>query len=239
MMNKRIALVTGGSRRMGREIALHLAKGGAGVAVHYFRHKTDAEKIVGEIRKKGGMSAAFGADLTEEKQAGGLIRKVEREFGRLDILVNNFGPFLQKPWEKVTRKEWISTLEGNLMSAFYCMKAALPGLRKRRWGRVINIGYSRAEHLAAFPNILPYAVAKTGLLLMTRTAAVSEAEYGITVNMVSPGLIKGGVMPSVKSLPESRLGEFKDVAEAVAFLVSEGAGRITGTNLVVAGTWKM
>jgi 3-oxoacyl-[acyl-carrier protein] reductase len=111
-------------------------------------------------------------------------------------------------------------------------------MRARRWGRIINIGYSRAEQLGSFPTILPYAVAKTGLLILTRTAAVSEVANGVTVNMVSPGLMEGGVLPPGK-IPPAAIGGFRDVAGAVDFLASDAAAAVTGTNLIVSGTWKM
>ncbi|MGB8951490.1 MAG: SDR family oxidoreductase [Candidatus Aminicenantales bacterium] len=236
---QRFALVTGASRGIGREIALRLADMADGVAVHYHRQRPSAENVVHRIMRKGKRSAAFPADLTRESQASGLIRKVENKFGRIDILVNNFGPFRIKPWEKLTAADWDSVLKGNLESAFFCMKAVLPGMRKRKWGRIINIGYGRAEQIAALPNITPYAVAKTGLLILTRTAALTEMPSGITVNMVSPGLIKGGILPSGHEVSQKDLGMFKDVAEAVAFLAAEEAKAISGTNLIVAGTWKM
>jgi 3-oxoacyl-[acyl-carrier protein] reductase len=112
-------------------------------------------------------------------------------------------------------------------------------MRERGWGRIINIGYGRAEQLGAFPGILPYAAAKAALLLLTRTAAASEAATGVTVNMISPGLLRGGVLPAGVDPNAGSLGSFTDVAEAVRFLVSEKSGRISGTNLIVAGTWKM
>jgi 3-oxoacyl-[acyl-carrier protein] reductase len=238
-MEDKIALVTGSSRRIGQDIALRLADITAGVAVHYRSDRRAAEQVVREIRKKGKLRALFRADLTKEKEAQNLIKKVEDKFGKVDILVNNFGPILIKPWEKVSSSEWDYVLRGNLMSALWCLKAALPGMRKRKWGRVINLGYSRAEQLVAFSKITPYAIAKTGLLILTRTAAASEASSGITVNMVSPGLIEGGALPEAKNIPAGRLGRFEDISSAVLFLVSEEAGFITGTNLVVAGGWKI
>lgn len=192
-----------------------------------------------KIRSKGKLSASFSADLTKEKDALALIKKVEKRFGRIDILVNNFGPIIVKPWEKIKWSEWEYVLRGNLGSALFCTKAVLPGMRKKKWGRIINLGYSRAEQLVAFSNIIPYAVAKTGLLILTRSAAASEASFGITVNIVSPGLIEGGVLPEQKDVPRGRLAKFKDVSEAVLFLASEKACFITGTNLVVAGGWKI
>jgi 3-oxoacyl-[acyl-carrier protein] reductase len=238
-MSLRIALVTGAGRGMGRAIALRLAEDVSGVAIHYFTRREEAQELAAAIREKGKLSAVFRADLTKKAQAAGLIKKVEERFARIDVLVNNVGPFLVKPWDQLEVADWERVLRGNLLGSYFCMKAALPGMRKRKWGRVVNIGYSRAEHLGAFPTIAPYAVAKTGLLTLTRTAAVSEVANGITVNMVSPGLIRGGAMPQARNLSESQLGTFEDVAEAVAFCASEEAAAITGSNLIVSGTWKM
>lgn len=238
-MSLRIALVTGAGRGMGRAIALRLAEDVSGVAVHYFNHREEAQELAAAIRDKGKLSAVFRADLTKKAQAAGLIKKVEERFARVDILVNNVGPFLVKPWDQLEVADWERVLRGNLLGSYFCAKAALAGMRKRKWGRIINIGYSRAEHLGSFPTIAPYAVAKTGLLLLTRTAAASEAANGITVNMVSPGLIRGGVLPRAHDLSEAHLGTVEDVAEAVAFCASDKAASITGTNLIVAGTWKM
>ncbi|OGD21382.1 MAG: hypothetical protein A2Y70_04340 [Candidatus Aminicenantes bacterium RBG_13_64_14] len=238
-MSLRIALVTGASRGMGRAIALRLAEDVSGVAVHYLTRRDEAQELAAAIREKGKLSAAFRADLTKKAQAAGLIKKVEERFARIDILVNNVGPFLVKPWDQLEVADWERVLRGNLFGSYFCAKAALAGMRKRKWGRIVNIGYGRAEHLGAFPTIAPYAVAKTGLLLLTRTAAASEVANGITVNMVSPGLIRGGALPQARDLSESQLGTFEDVAEAVAFFASDKAASVTGANLIVAGTWKM
>jgi 3-oxoacyl-[acyl-carrier protein] reductase len=238
-MGLRIALVTGASRGMGRAIALRLAKDVSGVAVHYFSRRDEAQELATAIRDTGKLSAVFRADLTKKAQAAGLIKKVEERFARIDILVNNVGPFLVKPWDQLEVADWERVLRGNLLGSYFCMKAALPGMRKREWGRIVNIGYSRAEHLGAFPTIAPYAVAKTGLLTLTRTAAAAEVPNGITVNMVSPGLIRGGIMPQVRDIAESRLGSFEDVAEAVAYCASDEAAAMTGANLIISGTWKM
>jgi 3-oxoacyl-[acyl-carrier protein] reductase len=235
----RVALVTGVAKGMGREIALRLAAETAGVAVHYHRDRAAARKVVDEIKQRGKIGAAFSADLTVNQQATALVKKVEKKFGRIDILVNTVGPIQVKPWSGLSALDWDHVLRGNLLSAFFCLRAALPGMRQRRWGRIINLGYHRAEQLRSFPNIMPYAVAKTGLLILTRTVAASEAAFGITANLVSPGLIEGGVLPRSLNTPRESLGTYKDVAEAVAFLASDGARAVTGTNLIVAGSWKM
>ncbi len=238
-MKNRIALITGSSRGIGRDIALKLAEKTNAVAVHYHSQRQEAESVVETIRNMGGEGAVFQADLTEEKEAGSLIQEVIREFGKIDILVNNFGPILVKPWQEVTAAEWEDIFRSNLLSALFCIQEALPNMRDRKWGRIINLGYSRVEQLDSFQTITPYAVAKTGLLILTRSVAVSEASSGITVNMVSPGLMEDGVLPANTNIPAGRLGTFKDVSGSVQFLVSEKAGYITGTNVVVAGGWKL
>jgi 3-oxoacyl-[acyl-carrier protein] reductase len=239
MDNDRVALVTGSSRGIGREIAIRLADDVAALAVHYKDNEPAAEEVLAEIKKKGKAAKAFHADLTNESEARNLVRQAQEAFGRLDILVNNFGPIIVKPWQELTAADWEFMFLSVFLSAFHCSQAALPGMRDRGWGRVINIGYHRVEQLGAFSGIAAYAVAKTALLILTRSAAASELKAGITVNMVSPGLIEGGMMPAGGKVGREYFGKKSDVAEAVAFLASERAGHISGTNLIVAGTWKL
>jgi 3-oxoacyl-[acyl-carrier protein] reductase len=239
MAEGRIALVTGSSRGIGRAIAVRLAAEAAGVAVHYKDNEQAADEVLEEIKKNGASARAFHADLTNESEARNLVRQVEEAFGRLDVLVNNFGPIIVKPWQELTTADWEFMYRSVFLSAFHCGQAALPGMRQRGWGRLVNIGYHRVEQLAAFTGIAAYAVAKTALLILTRSAAASELKAGITVNMVSPGLIEGGMMPAGGKIGPEFFGKKTDVAEAVAFLATEKAGHITGTNLVVAGSWKL
>jgi len=239
VMNDKIALVTGSSRGIGRNIALRLADETAGVIVHFKSDGKAAIDVVKEIEKKGKLSGCFQADLTREDQAHAFIQEAEGQYGRIDILINNFGPILEKSWEKLSAEDWDNMWRGNLGSAFYCLQAAIPGMRSRKWGRVVNMGFSRVEQRVAYRNIIPYAIAKTGLLILTRSVAASVASDGITVNMVSPGLIEGGILPKDQNIPAGRLGTFDDVSSAVLFLVSDQARYITGTNLVVSGGWKI
>ena len=246
-INQKVALVTGSSRGIGRDIALRLAEtemetetgSVAAVAVHYHKSKKEAEDVVKEIKRKGKKSSIFAADLMKRSETNGLIKEVEGKFGSIDILINNYGPILVKPWEKVTTSEWENIFRSNLWSALNCMKAVLPGMKQRKWGRIINIGYSRVEQLVAFSTITPYAMAKTSLLILTRSIAASVSPLGITVNMVSPGLMEGGILPLGKQKEKEKLGKFQDVSESVLFLVSEKAHFITGANLIVAGGWKV
>ncbi len=238
-MNNRTALVTGSSRGIGRKIAVLLAEDLDGVAVHYKNNKTAADEVVSEIENKGKSAKSFSADLTSEQGARDLIRAVEGHFGNLDILVNNFGPIIVKPWQELTTSDWEAMYHAVFLSAAWGIAAALPGMRERGWGRIINVGYNRVEQLTAFSKITAYAVAKTALLILTRSAAASEFKAGITVNMVSPGLIEGGMMPAGGKIDPVYFGKKTDVAEAVRFLASDKAAHITGTNLIVAGAWKL
>jgi len=239
MDRRRVALVTGAGRGVGRAVAVALGVGSSSVAVHVRRAGREAEATARLVRRAGAAADVFEADLSDEEEARGLVRRVERAFGRLDILVNNVGPILVKPWDALAASDWESQFRMNLLSAFFCLTAAWPGMKRRRWGRVVNLGFHRVEQRAAFPTILPYAAAKTGLLLLTRTAAAAAAPFGVTVNMVSPGILKGGVRPSSPRLRPGEVGRTADVAAAVTFLVSEEAAGTTGSNILVAGTWKM
>ncbi|MBN1939973.1 MAG: SDR family oxidoreductase [Candidatus Aminicenantes bacterium] len=239
MTVKRCALVTGASGGLGREIAISLAGSAGTVMIHYFRDRKGAEETARRVRKAGADCTILQADLSIEEEARGLVVAAGKINGRLDILVNNVGPILFKRWDRLSAADWEGLFRTNLLGAYFCLAAALPGMRARKFGRIINLGFGRVEQTAAFPTILPYAVAKTGLLLLTRTAAAECRGTNITVNMVSPGLLEGGILPAGANAPPSSLGAFADVSAAVRFLVSAESRRITGTNILVAGTWKM
>ncbi len=240
-LEQRVALVTGGTSLLGRAIAINLAERAGRVAIQYHKNRAEAIKVVKEIERKGGEGQAFQVDLTAAEERKGLFNQLEKTWGRVDILVNNFGPFFTKKWDETTAAEWLSVYQANVVVALEMMKAVLPGMRARKWGRIINLGFHRAGQMVAFAGILPYAVSKTALLLLTRTAASTEVQNGITVNMVSPGLIEGGWLPSSLSFEESskQMAKPDEVGKAVSFLASDEASAITGVNLVVAGTWKM
>ncbi len=241
MDKERVALIIGASSPIGRAIAIKFAEKVFRIGVHYYQQRKAAQAMVKEIKERGSEAYAFRADLSSPAVAKKLIQMVEGKWGRIDILINNFGPFLHRAWEETTSEEWLWLFKANVLVGFELIKAVIPGMKMRQWGRIINIGFHRAGQIAAFPNILPYAAAKTSLFMLTRTTAVSLIKFGITVNMVSPGFIEGGWMPEMAedSLSESFVGRPEDVAEAVNFLASEEAGAITGNNLIVAGTWKI
>ncbi len=237
--SERVALVTGASSAVGGAVASALAADCAAVAVHYHSDAEGARRTAARVRRAGAEACLVRTRLDRGEGPSVLADKVRRKLGRIDVLVHTVGPFLQKRWDRLTPEDWEQTLRDNLIVAHGCLLAVLPGMRRRKWGRIILFGYGRLGQETSFPGILPYAAAKAGLWLLVRTAAATEASRGITVNMVSPGLLTTGLRPRGLDPDRHPLGTPEDVAEAACFLASPRASRVSGSNLVVAGTWKM
>jgi 3-oxoacyl-[acyl-carrier protein] reductase len=238
-----VALVTGASRGIGRAIAERLGAAGWDVAVNYRSNEAAAAEVVAAVEAGGRRAVAVGGDVADPDGAARVVAATEERLGPVDVLVNNVGEFFFKPLGAMSADEWRSVLDSNLSSAFYTTSAALPGMRARRRGRVVNVGLSPVGLVRAAPNVAAYAVAKTGVVVMTMSLAVEEAPYGVTVNCVSPGLVDNGYLPPEqaewmhKRVPMGRLGRPEEVADAVAFLVSDQASYVTGANLTVSGGW--
>jgi len=241
----RVAVVTGGSRGIGRAIALRLVRDGYTVVVNYRTDESAAASVLEEIRPASPFSIAVQADVSTPEGAETLIGRTMETFGGLDVLVNNVGPFLVKPLVETSDREWRETLEGNLGSAFYCSRAALPSMRARQRGSIINIGALNTEALQMGVFEAPaYYVAKAGLMMLTRWLAHSEAPFKIRVNAVSPGFIETEEYAKyseaerarwARLIPAGAFGRPGDVAGAVSFLVSDDARYITGAVLHVHG----
>ncbi|MEO3780394.1 SDR family oxidoreductase [Micromonospora sp. B11E3] len=237
------ALVTGGSRGIGRAIAVALARAGWDVAVNYRADSDAAQVTVGQVAAQGRRGVAVAGDVTDPDDAARVVARAEERLGPLGALVNNVGEFHFKPLGAMSYDEWRGVLDSNLGSAFLMSRLVLPGMRQRRFGRIVNIGLGPVHLVRAAPNVAAYAVAKTGVVVLTMSLAAEEAPYGIRVNCVSPGLIDNGFLPPEqagwmhKRVPMGRLGEADEVAEAVAFLASDRASYVSGANLTVSGGW--
>lgn len=244
MLHRKTALVTGGSRGIGKGIALALAAEGARVCIAYRSNTTTAQNALHELQSRGAESLAVQADVTDPQKAKFLVDTVVERFGRLDILVNNVGEFRWRPVAESSAEEWNHILGSNLFSVFHSCKAAIPVMRRQRWGRIINLGAVGADRAFGQATISAYASAKAAVVAFTRSLAVEEAKHGITVNVVSPSNVdEKELTPAEASrihdarFPIGRPPTVEDVAAAVRFFASEQAGYITGQVLNVSGGW--
>jgi 3-oxoacyl-[acyl-carrier protein] reductase len=241
----RTALVTGSTRGIGRAIALRLARDGYAVALNYAHDGESAESALAEARRLHPPCFAVQADVTVSDGCSRLVGEVLERMGHLDVLVNNVGPFLERSMAETDDADWRRMIDGNLGSAFWCSRAALAGMRRRRSGCIVNVGALNAEVSPGMTHEAPaYFVAKGALAMLTKTLARSEGTNNIRVNAVSPGFVEtesyAGWDPAERDrwrrqIPLGRFGRPEEVAEAVAFLVSDRAAYISGTVLHVHG----
>jgi len=233
-LSGQVALVTGAGKRIGRSIALALAREGADVAVNYSRSAAAAEAAAAEIATLGRRSAALQADVTNRAEVERLFAAVDSRFGRLDILVNNAGAFFHVPFEQLTDQQWDGILATNLKSQFLCAQAAVPLMKRQGRGRIINL--SSLGGLLAWPGYTHYCVSKAGSIMLTRCLARALAPE-ILVNSVAPGTIQfEGEPPDedyIRRVPLHRTGTGDDIAQAVLYLAT--AEFVTGQVIVVDG----
>ena len=239
-LHGRVALVTGAGRRTGRGVALALAAQGALVAVHYRSRPAEAAAVVREITSAGGTGFAAPAELRDPAAVAALVDTVTARAGSLDILINNVGTFLVKSIAEVTPAEWEQGLATTVTVTFLTCRAVLPGMVERGYGRIVNFADAGADHLRAAPNIAPYLIGKTGVLILTKSLAAAYARHGITVNAVSPGIIHNSVTKppgAEEAIPAGRFASIDDITNAVLFLLRDASSYITGANLKVGGGW--
>ncbi|WP_457628221.1 bifunctional dihydropteridine reductase/dihydrofolate reductase TmpR [Oceanithermus sp.] len=235
----RAALVTGAARGIGRAVALGLAERGFDVAVHYRSSRAEAREVAATVRRIGRRAVTVQADLTDPAQARKAVEATARGLGGLAAVVNNVGDYLFKPIEEVEPEEWRAVLASNLDTAFFVTQAALPYLLAEGWGRVLFLGYAGAGQLAAKPQIAPYFIAKTGVVLYAKALAARLAPHGVTVNVVAPGVAENSVTQPVREIPMGRVARLDELVEAVGYFVSPAADYVTGQVLEVAGGWNV
>ena len=238
-LTDRVALVTGGARRFGASVCRHLAGRGYRVVINYRPSRLQAESLAERIRGRGGQAMPCRADVTRQRDVRKMVDRVDRTFGRLDVLINNVGDYLEKPLARVSTEQWETIIRSNLTSVFLCTKEALPLMRKGRGGRIVMIGSAPAGKLAAAPRCAVYHLAKTGALILAKSLAVEEARHGITVNMISPGTIFNSVKKPSKTpsdyIPAGRFCRYEDLLGMLDYLLSEEAAYVTGGHFVVSG----
>jgi 3-oxoacyl-[acyl-carrier protein] reductase len=238
----RAALVTGGSRGIGRAIALQLAREGACVVVNYLQAQDEAEAVVDEIKSTGGDAHLFQADISDETSVKELVRFAVRRAGAIDVLVANAGTVQDQLVGMMTVKQWDAVLDVNLRGAFLCIRESLPFLMRKQSSSVVCLSSIAADR--AGRGHANYVAAKGGLNAMVRSLALELAPKGVRVNAVSPGVIATSMSERVRRLagdeildgiPLKRYGEPADVAKAVCFLASDDASYVTGEILQVTG----
>ena len=241
-MPNRTVLVTGGSRGIGRAIALAFAKAGDYVLVNYRENDAAALETAKEICAGGGQCALYKADLRDREKTAEMFSAIEREGCGIDVLVNNAGVSLWKLFTDTTEEEWQDVLDSNLTSAYRCARAVLPQMIRRKSGKIINISSIWGENGASCE--VAYSASKAALIGFTKALAKEVAPSGITVNCIAPGLIDTSmnaefspeeIADFIEQIPSGRIGKPEEIAAAALFLASPAADYITGQVLSING----
>jgi 3-oxoacyl-[acyl-carrier protein] reductase len=234
-LKDRVALVTGGSRGIGAAIALALAEAGAAVAVNFRERANDADAVVAGIKAKGGRAIAVAADVSQATAVTKMADNVASALGAIDILINNAGIAIVRGIDDITESEFDATIAVNLKSAFLCTQAVLPGMRTKKWGRIVNISSGAARGAGAIG--VHYNASKAGMEGLTRGYAARLVKEGITVNAVAPSLIETDMMRGrldmTARIPLGRMGQPDEVAQAVLMVL--GNDYMTGQTIALNG----
>ena len=240
------AVVTGGSRGIGRAIAIELARGGANVVICYAGNEKAANETVAACWELGAKALAVRCDVADAAQVQNLMDAAVKEFGTIHILVNNAGITRDNLLMRMSEADFDAVLDANLKGAFLCMKAVYRTMMRQRYGRIVSI--SSVVGLRGNAGQMNYAASKAGIIGLTKSMAKELASRGVTANAVAPGFIETDMTAALPenaksamlaTIPAARLGQAEDVARAVAFLASEEAGYITGQVLAVDGGMAM
>jgi len=257
MLKNKTAVVTGSTSGIGLAIAKALAADGANVMINGFGEKAAIDAELADIEKQFGVKAAYSAaDMTKPDDIAAMIADAEKTFGSVDVLVNNAGIQFVSPVEDFPIDKWNQIIAINLSAAFLAIRAAVPGMKKRKWGRIIST--ASAHSLVASPFKIAYVAAKHGIAGITKTVALEVATHGVTVNCISPGyvwtpLVEKQIPDTMKARnmtkeqvindvlldaqPTKQFVTSDQVAALAVFLCSDAASQITGTNLSMDGGW--
>lgn len=240
----RVALIAGGAKGIGREIALRLPGRGWSVAIAYRTSQEEAERTCAAAQARGTTALAVQADVSQPSACEALVAEVTAwGGGRIDALIDCAGPYHRVDVLAESPEGWREMFANNLDSLFYLSRLVAPGMIERRWGRIIAFSIANAERLQAQPGLTAYYLAKAGVLGLVRTLAKALAKDQITVNAISPGFIDSGTMDAdelaarAATIPAGHVGRPADAAHAALYLLSDEAAYVTGSNLVVSGGW--
>lgn len=246
-LKDKVSLVTGGSRGIGRAIALALAREGAVVAINYSKSVEAAEEVVKEIQELGQPAITIRADVANKSEVDAMVKRVKGEFGKINILVNNAGMSVLGPSEELEENGWRRGIDVMLTGPFLCSQAAGREMIKQKGGKIINI--ASVNGIGAFPERVSYSCAKAGLMQLTKVLGCEWARYKINVNAVAPGYVNTYLVEDLASkgvldvselanrTPLGRLAEPVEIADAVVFLASEESKYMEGQTIVVDGGW--
>ena len=242
LFKDKVAIVTGGSRGIGKALVLMLAREGADVAFTYAKSVEDAQKLCSEVTQLGRKSLALQMDVADFDKAKELVEKVKENFGRLDLLINNAGIIRDKALMMMTKEDWREVIDTNLNGTFNVTRYAIVTFLKQKSGSIVNI--TSVSGVAGMSRQTNYAASKAGIIGFTKSLAREVAPYNIRVNAVAPGFIETDMISGLKDeykeelkkkIPLSRLGRVEDVSGTVKFLLSEAANFITGQTIIVDG----
>ncbi|MEM7007760.1 MAG: SDR family oxidoreductase [Thermodesulfobacteriota bacterium] len=242
-MSEKVALITGGARGIGKQIALELARKGWNIAICYRKSEKDANETIGLIEEIGSKAYAQKCDVSDPNEAFILVKNVEAEFDRIDALINCAGPYHRVSILKETPEGWNSMFDNNLHPVFYLSQAVAPGMQERGSGRIINFSMANADKMIAQTEVTAHYIAKAGVLMLTRAFARQLGTHGITVNSISPGFINSGSAPEdeleamVKRIPAGYIGSTKDAVDSALYLLSDEAAYVNGSNIILSGGW--
>ncbi len=247
ILKDRVALVTGAVGGIGRAISLHLAQEGAALALNYLvEREEDAEDFLNQLTRQGFRAALYKSDVSRYDEAVHLMEMVTKDFGHIDVLINNAGITIDKTMKNMSAEQWQKVIGVDLDSVFYCSRAVIEQMLGRGYGRIINIS-SVVGQKGNFGQT-NYAAAKAGIIGFTKALALETAKKGITVNAIAPGFVKTAMTEKipkdvmdkiVESIPVGRLAEPSEIARAIVFLADEKSSYITGQVMGINGGFYM
>lgn len=231
-------LVTAASSGLGSGIVTGLAAPGRHLIVHFNRDEGGARTVAEKAMNQGATANVVRADLTSVADTARMKRQIEEDHDHLDVLVNNFGPYIRARWDEYTDEQWAHQLEGTVTATHRVTRDLIELLRAAPAATVVNFADAAADRITAHPSDLPYYIGKVGVVQLTKTIAVEEARHGITANAVMPGVMENSeIKPETDRIPAGRFGTPHDLVEVIEYLI--GARYVTGSTIQMGGGWRI